>query len=326
MKNSISCVSFIALASVLATSAYGQEAPQPVAQVQPEAAQPGDDQPETGGEIVVTATRLRGEVDTDVPPVVELDEAEIAAVGASSLEDLIAQLAPQVGSGRGRGGRPVFLVNGQRVSGFREMRRYPPEAIQKVEVFPEEVALQYGYPADQRVINFILKDNFASREVELELGGPTAGGRLQGEVEASQLTINGPNRLLLGAEYNRSTLLTEDERNIVQTPGSVPTVASDPDPAGFRSLAGSGDTVEIEATWNTGLPAFRSAAMTSALRCVTVYESGGSLPNESIVATNRAVDRKRLVFIKRDMGSPFAHHVVFPRRVYTLPARVFARE
>lgn len=276
MKNSISRVSFIALASVLATSAHGQEAPPPAAQAQPEAAQAGDDQPEAGGEIVVTATRLRGEVDTDVPPVVELDEAEIAAVGASSLEDLIAQLAPQTGTGRGRGGRPVFLVNGQRVSGFREMRRYPPEAIQKVEVFPEEVALQYGYPADQRVINFILKDNFASREVEFELGGPTAGGRLQGEVEASQLTINGPNRLLLGAEFNRSTLLTEDERNIVQTPGSVPTVAGDPDPAAFRSLAGSGDTIEVEGTWNTGFGEGRDAA-TFSLNGNLTHETGLSL-------------------------------------------------
>ena len=55
------------------------------------------------------------------------------------------------------------------------------------------MALQYGYPADQRVINFILKDNFSSREVELEYGQPTRGGRSNGEVEFSQLTINGGN-------------------------------------------------------------------------------------------------------------------------------------
>jgi outer membrane receptor protein involved in Fe transport len=261
VKTSLTRVSILTLATVLALPAQAQDTAQPATvQAQPEPAPAEDYEPEAGGEIVVTATRQRGTVDTDVPPVVELDEEEIAAVGAGSLEDLIAQLAPQTGSGRGRGGRPVFLVNGQRVSGFREFRRYPPEAIQSVQVFPEEVALQYGYPADQRVINFILKDNFASREIEAEIGVPTAGGRYEGEAEYSQLTINGPNRLSLGAEYNRSTLLTEDERDIIQTEGSVPTVAGDPDPAAFRSLSGSGDTVELEATWNTGFGEGRDAA------------------------------------------------------------------
>ncbi|MCX7267651.1 MAG: hypothetical protein NTU75_03950, partial [Sphingomonadales bacterium] len=33
------------------------------------------------GEIVVTAERIRGSVDTDVPPVEELNEADIAAIG-----------------------------------------------------------------------------------------------------------------------------------------------------------------------------------------------------------------------------------------------------
>ena len=195
---------------------------------------------------------MRGQVQTDVPPVVELDEADIAAYGADSLADLIEQLGPQTGSASGRGsGRPVFLVNGRRVSSFREFRRYPPEAIVKVEVFPEEVALQYGYPADQRVVNFILKDNFASREVELEYGQPTAGGRSSGEAEYSQLTINGGDRLLLGAEFNTSSMLTEAERGIIQTENSVPTVASDPDPAAFRSLASDSEGFELETTWNT---------------------------------------------------------------------------
>ncbi len=168
---------------------------------------------------------------------VELDEDDIAAYGADSLADLVEQLAPQTGSASGRGsGRPVFLVNGRRVSGFREFRRYPPEAIVKVQVFPEEVALQYGYPADQRVINFILKDNFSSREVELEYGQPTRGGRSNGEVEYSQLTINGGDRLLFGAEFNSSSLLSEAERDIIQTASNTPTVAGDPDPAEFRSF------------------------------------------------------------------------------------------
>src|SRR5690606_13862573 len=150
-------------------------------------------------------------------------------------------------------GRPVFLINGQRSGGFREFRRYPPEAIRKIEVLPEEVALQFGYPADQRVINIILQENFASREVEVEYGMPGRGGTGNGEIEASQLTINGNRRLNIGMEYNTTSLLTEDERDIVQTPGSTPTVAGDPDPAAFRSLRGSSDTWELDATLNSSL-------------------------------------------------------------------------
>ncbi len=128
-------------------------------------AQDDEDMPvdeNTSGEIVVTAERIRGSVDTDVPPVEQLNEADIASLGASSLTDLVAAVAPQANSGRGRGGgMPIILLNGQRVSGFRELRDLPPEAIRQVQIFPEEVALKYGYRPDQRVINFILKDNFA---------------------------------------------------------------------------------------------------------------------------------------------------------------------
>jgi hypothetical protein len=241
-------ISAFALTIALATPAWAQD----VAQAPATGQQAPDDEEFPDDAIVVTGERVRGQVQTDVPPVVELDEADIAAYGADSLADLIEQLAPQTGSASGRGsGRPVFLVNGRRVSSFREFRRYPPEAIVKVEVFPEEVALQYGYPADQRVVNFILKDNFASREVEVEYGQPTAGGRSSGELEYSQLTINGGDRLLLGAELTSSSMLTEAERGIVQTEDSIPTIASDPDPAEYRSLASDSEGFELETTWNT---------------------------------------------------------------------------
>ena len=248
-----SAVSLLAIAAFSATPALAQVEPSPA----PDTAQGANDgaaDGESGNEIVVTAERIRGQVDTDVPPVLELDAEEIATYGAGSIEELIEQLAPQIGSGRGRGeGRPVFLVNGQRVGGFREFRRYPPEAIEKVEVLPEEVALQFGFPADQRVINFILKQNYASREVELEYGQPQQGGTSNGEVELSQLTIAGNRRVNFGFEYGTNSMLTEAERDIVQTTGSAPTVAGDPDPAPFRSLRADAENWELDATLNSSL-------------------------------------------------------------------------
>ena len=244
-------VSALALAAAVCAPAMAQDVSPPSDSGGQEAEQAENDLPI---DIIVTANRLRGSVDTDVPAVVELGEADIASYGADSIADLVAQLSPQVSSSSGRGGgQPVVLVNGQRVASFRELRRYPPEAIEKVEVFPEEVALEYGFRADQRVINFILKDNFSSREVELEYGGPFEGGTDNGEVELSQLFINGPRRINIAAEFNTQSLLTEDERDIVQTPGSQPTVAGDPDPAPFRSLRADSESYELEGSFNTGI-------------------------------------------------------------------------
>ncbi|MDP4871993.1 MAG: Plug domain-containing protein, partial [Sphingorhabdus sp.] len=176
----------------------------------------------TSGEIVVTAERIRGSVDTDVPPVEQLNEADIASLGASSLTDLVAAVAPQAYSGRGRGGgMPIILLNGQRVSGFRELRDLPPEAIRQVQIFPEEVALKYGYRPDQRVINFILKDNFASFATEFEHAQPEAGGFGSNELEATLTRIGASTRFNLDIELERATALTESERDLIASNGSL---------------------------------------------------------------------------------------------------------
>ena len=172
--------SLFALAAVLAApAAFAQDV-----------ADPGGDDFE-GDTIVVVAESFVGRVDTPQAPIEVLDEADIASYGASSLADLIQALGPQTGSARGRGGGPpVFLVNGMRVSSFREMRSYPPEAVDKIEILPEEVAQRFGFPPDARVVNFILKDGFSSREIELEYGQPGRGGYSSKEVEATYLRID----------------------------------------------------------------------------------------------------------------------------------------
>ncbi|MGB5075892.1 MAG: TonB-dependent receptor, partial [Sphingorhabdus sp.] len=173
-------------------------------------------------DIVVTAERIRGAVDTKVPPVEQLNEADIAAVGASSITDLVAAIAPQTGSGRGRGGgQPVILLNGQRISGFRELRDLPPEAIRQVQVFPEEVALQYGFRPNQRVINFILKDNFSSFATEAELARPEKGGQSSKEFEATLTRIGQVTRFNIDIEYETATRITENERNIISSSGTA---------------------------------------------------------------------------------------------------------
>lgn len=222
------------IALALPATAFAQSNPAP------------SDDPETyGEEIVVVADRIPGQVDTDVAPVLELNSEEIAAYGANSISDLVAALAPQTGSNRGRGGGPpVFLINGVRVGSFREFQSYPPEAIEKVEVLPEEVAQKFGFAPDRRVVNFILKNNYRAFTGEVEFEQPDRGGYSVNEQEATLLKITKGGRINANIERNKRTSLTEAERGIVQTEGSVPGVASDPDPAAFRTLVAERETYE----------------------------------------------------------------------------------
>lgn len=173
--------------------------------------------------IVVTAERVRGAVETDAKPIDELSEADVQALGGSSVADIVAAVAPQAGSGRGRGsGPPVILLNGQRISSFRDIRDLPPEAIKQVQIFPEEVALQYGYRPDQRVINFILKDNYASFNAEAEYAAPQKGGFDRQEFETTFTRIGKDNRFNIDIEFERRTKLTEDERDVLSSAASAP--------------------------------------------------------------------------------------------------------
>lgn len=166
-------------------------------------------------EVTVTTTRLPGQVVGDIKPELTLGTQELRAIGAGSIGDLLVELGPQARSGRGRGsGPPAVLINGKRVSGFQEIRKIPPEAIARVEVLPEEVSLKYGFRADQRVINFVLRPRFSAWTGEFDVGGPTDGGRFSTELEANLLKLSKGTRTSIEAEYRIDTLLIENERRI----------------------------------------------------------------------------------------------------------------
>ena len=201
-------------------------------------------------QIVVTGGVYGGEVIAPQPPIATLDETDIASYGATNVADLINALSAQTGSGRGRGGgHPVILVNGMRISSFREMRNYPPEAIAKVEVFPEEVALRYGYPPDQRVVNLVLKRNFSSKSAEIEYRQPQRGGTSKSKGEGSVLRLAGRSRFNLALNADHTTPLTEAIRGVIQQPGWLPSVAGDPDPAAARTLVSRGSNYGANLTY-----------------------------------------------------------------------------
>src|SRR3712207_6412104 len=143
---------------------------------------------EDAAEITVVARRDPTAVIGDIPPENTLTSRDIRAYGATSVSELLDALAPQLGSARGRGdGQPVVLLNGRRISGFREIRDLPPEAILRLDILPEEVALKYGYRADQRVVNIVLRPRFRSTSARAEAGLPTGGGSSSQEADVTRL-------------------------------------------------------------------------------------------------------------------------------------------
>ena len=247
-----------ALALVFANPAYAQVQEPPEAEAVPAAGAPAVEQTpaepaagapaeyeDEGEEIVVTGVR-RGTVIGDIPPENTLTARDVRATGATDITELLDALAPQIGSARGRGGeRPVLLLNGQRISSFREMRDIPTEAIERVDILPEEVALKYGYRADQRVVNIVLRPRFRSTVVQVKGGGATEGNYGSGELDADRLVIGENGRTMFSIDADGNDDLLEANRDIRLDPDS-----DEPDERAFRTLVGSRQYVRAGATMN----------------------------------------------------------------------------
>lgn len=230
-----------ALALVVANAAHAQtEAAAPTAEEDAAAEVHPDDEAYEVDELVVSASRRqRGAVLGDIPPELQLGPRDIRAYGVSNVAELIDALAPQTSSGRGAGGRPVILVNGQRISSFVEVRDIPTEAIVRVDVLPEEVSLKYGYRADQRVINMVLRPRFRAVTAEIDGKVPTQGEGASGELDANLFRVLRDSRLLLDAEVSRSNRVLESDRDLADPSGD----------AAFRTLVPEAEGVEVTAVY-----------------------------------------------------------------------------
>ena len=200
--------------------------------------------------IVVTGQKPPGSVVGDIPPEKTLDARDVRATGATNITELLDALAPEIGSARGRGGeQPVLLLNGQRISSFREMRDIPTEAILRVEILPEEVALKYGYRADQRVVNIVLRQRFRSTAALLGANTSTEGGYASGQADVTRLLIDKNGRTQFNVHAQGNGMLIEAERDII---------LSEPPPAGAtedqalaaRSLLGTARQIRGSSIFN----------------------------------------------------------------------------
>ena len=172
-------------------------------------------------EVVVTGRKpppQPGAVVGDIKPELQLSPADIQSYGVSTVTELLNELSPETESDRGRtSGPPVVLLNGRRISSMNEIQNIPTEAILRVDILPEEVSLKYGYTADQRVVNIVLRRRFRAITGEVVGGATTEGSEATGQAEVDLLHIHGDDRLNMDLKYTGNSELTDADRDVTPT-------------------------------------------------------------------------------------------------------------
>lgn len=311
----------VAACSVVALAQEGAPAA-PVAGAEPSgpatpAAHPADAGEDEDGAIVVTAQRQPGAVIGDIAPEVSLNPGDIRSYGVSSLSELMSELAPQTGSGQGRGGEsPVMLLNGQRISGFAELRDIPVEAIRRVDILPEEVALKYGYRPNQKVVNIVLRNRFRATTGEVGATVPTEGDRFSPQANLSYLRIGEIGRLNLTLDYKRSSALYESDRAITAQAATLPYATggniggvpygAEIDPA-LSALTGHTTTVAgVPATAADGTPALADFAA-AALNQTDTRRYRTLLPETDALTFNAVLARTLFDTVSASFNASFAY-------------------
>lgn len=156
-------------------------------------------------------------------PELQIGPLDIQSYGVSTVTELLDELAIQTNSSRGRGGEsPVVLLNGKRISGLGEVRDIPTEAILRVDILPEETALSYGFTADQKVVNIVLRPRFRALTAEGNIGAPTAGGQVNGSLNGDEFRVRGDNRLNIDIKLSGNSDLTYASRGLTAQANGPP--------------------------------------------------------------------------------------------------------
>ncbi len=161
-------------------------------------------------DVVVSAPR--GLTSGGIPPLLMLSPTDLESYGADTLSDLVAALRPLTRSSRSDQ-VPVVLINGH-LAGQVEFDNLPREAVARVEVLPETVALQYGFSENQRVLNFVLREHYRAVPTRLTENGATGGGDRGTALDASVVRLEDEARITVLGTYRDSAWLRESDRGI----------------------------------------------------------------------------------------------------------------
>ena len=115
-----------------------------------------------------------------------------------------------------------MMINGHRVASPLEMARIPVEAILRVDILPEAVALQYGFQPGQKVVNIVLRPRYAAETGEADGGASTEGGGEQGKLDADVVRLRGEQVVNVDVTYQAGAKITEAQRGVIQPPPAAP--------------------------------------------------------------------------------------------------------
>lgn len=163
-------------------------------------------------EIVVIGRRSA--ILADVSPEIELGPQDVSSFGASTIGELLGYLSPQTTGAGSPSSLPLVLINGQRTLGLDEISSLPPEAVMRIEILPEHVALRYGMRPGKKVVNLVLKPRFRAITAEGSFGAATDGGRSLGQTRVNVAGITPGGRWSLNAAYLAEGSLSEKERSV----------------------------------------------------------------------------------------------------------------
>jgi hypothetical protein len=143
------------------------------------------------------------------PPEIELDGADIDAMDAWSIDDVLKRMDETLAIG----GQPLVLINGRPTPNVSAYTGFPPDALVRAEVLPPAAAGLYGAAPGQRVVNLVLQRQFSSYDGRVVGSRPTQGGTstLSGDLRRSG--IAGRNTHQLGLRASRDTALRARERD-----------------------------------------------------------------------------------------------------------------
>ena len=252
----------------------------------------------------ITVTAPRGTASGGIEPILELSPSELDAYGADSLSDLVAALRPLTRSSRSDQ-MAVVLINGH-LAGQTEFDNLPREAIERIEVLPESVALQYGFSENQRVLNFVLRERYSAVPIRAAETGATEGGGQTAAADASLVRLNDEARISLLASYKDNAWLRDSDRGI-----------DVPDSSYYTLLPDTTDT-KVAATVSRSILGVSSSVEASyevaSARSLQGLATDRRVASQGHGESNRILLVRYLVPARRDADSPRDPRIKSARR------------
>ena len=219
-------------------------------------------EPTSGGEIVVTGSRIRRDPLSQDAPIVFVDQADIAKTGLNSVNDVLQRLPssggglnskfnnsgnlgnPPDGGGVGAGSaevdlrylgsrRVLVLVDGLRyvngasasgVPGSTDLNSIPDSMIERIEVLQDGASSIYGSDAIAGVVNIITKRKQKGLQAVAQLGGYDQG---DGFTQNYQISWgnggDGPTQFVVGGNFVKQGGVKSRDRDISAFPSPYAT-------------------------------------------------------------------------------------------------------